>query len=314
MFKACFIGIGSIAQRHIRNLAWIFRERKEEIQISIVRSGKGQPLGEEITSFISHIYTDIDDLPGEFDAIFITNPTERHLETLQKAHGKAKSFFIEKPVVSVSQIEEMQRFVCDKEKIYYVACPLRYTGIVQFLRGQLRQYEVYAVRCISSSYLPDWRPGIDYRETYSAKKRLGGGVAIDLIHEWDYIKYLFGTPDRIYKSIRKVSGLEIDSDDIASYLAEYPDKTIELHLDYFGRETIREIQLFTKEETIVCDLAHSKIRFPTREKTIELGETRNDFQKEELKCFLEIINKSRQNDNTIQDACETLLLTQGVVR
>ncbi len=314
MFKACFIGVGSIAQRHIQNLAWIFQEREEEFQISIVRSGKGQPLREEIASCISYIYTSIDDLPEGFDTVFITNPTERHLETLQKSHGKAKSFFIEKPVVSAPQIEKMRQFVCDKEKIYYVACPLRYTGIIQFLKEQLEQYEVYAARCISSSYLPAWRPGIDYRETYSAKKELGGGVAIDLIHEWDYIKYLFGKPDRVYKSIRKVSGLEIDSDDIASYLAEYPDKTIELHLDYFGRETIREIQLFTKEETIVCDLIHSKIQLLTQGKTIELGETRDEFQKKELKYFLGIISKQQQNNNTIQDACETLLLTQGVAR
>lgn len=314
MFKVCFIGVGSIAKRHIKNLYQIFEEKGEKIQISAVRSGKGQPLPEDIAFCIKYVYGSVDELPDHFDVIFITNPTEQHLETLERVHDKAKSFFIEKPIASIGKIKAMQQFLCDKEKVYYVACPLRYTSVIKFLKEKIENYTVYSVRCISSSYLPDWRPDIDYRETYSAKRELGGGVSIDLIHEWDYIKYLFGKPASVYKSIRKVSNLEIDSDDIAAYLAEYTDKTVELHLDYFGRKAIREIQVFAKEDTIICDLIHSKICFLTQGKTIELQETRDEFQREELKCFLEIINKKQKNMNTIKDACDTLLLTQGVVK
>ena len=48
----------------------------------------------------------------------------------------------------------------------------------------------------------------------------------------------------------KKSTLEIDSDDYAIYIAEYADKILELHLDYFGRSIIRELTLFTEQDTI----------------------------------------------------------------
>ena len=44
--------------------------------------------------------------------------------------------------------------------------------------------------------------------TYSAHKDMGGGVSIDLIHEWDYLTYLFGMPSEIYSILDKVSDLE----------------------------------------------------------------------------------------------------------
>ena len=57
---------------------------------------------------------------------------------------------------------------------------------------------VYSARVLCSSYLPGWRPGVDYRTVYSAHKDMGGGVTIDLIHEWDYLVELFGKPEKMY--------------------------------------------------------------------------------------------------------------------
>ena len=62
----------------------------------------------------------------------------------------------------------------------------------QYVKNNVDLSKVYSARAISSSYLPDWRPGQDYRTTYSAHKDMGGGVSIDLIHEWDYLSWLFG--------------------------------------------------------------------------------------------------------------------------
>ena len=129
-----------------------------------------------------------------------------------------------------------------------MACPLRYTNVIQYLKETIDPKKVNSVSIISSSYLPDWRPGTDYRNTYSAHKNLGGGVAIDLIHEWDYLSFLFRYASKKWKSFMgKISNLEIDSDDYAIYIAKYTNDMIaELHLDYFGRKTIRAIEEFTR--------------------------------------------------------------------
>ena len=62
---------------------------------------------------------------------------------------------------------------------------------------------VYSARVLCSSYLPGWRPGVDYRTVYSAHKDMGGGVTIDLIHEWDYLVELFGKPEKMYNFKRE---------------------------------------------------------------------------------------------------------------
>ena len=98
--KVCFIGVGSIGKRHMKNLKRIFEDRAESLQIDICRSGKGKPLEKEIESVITESYNSLSDLPEDYDIIFITNPTEYHLEVLKIVNNKAKHFFIEKPLTS----------------------------------------------------------------------------------------------------------------------------------------------------------------------------------------------------------------------
>ena len=181
-----------------------------------------------------------------------------------------------------------------------------------FPKGYAAEHRVRGVRAISSSYLPDWRPGKDYRETYSARQELGGGVAIDLIHEWDYLKYVFGMPRRIVHFCGKKSALEIETDDTALYLAEYADMFVELHLDYFGRKIIRECMLFTDKETVTADLVAHEIRFLKEGRTLSLAESRNDFQQAEIRPVLRIV-RGAPSDNTIREAMLTLQLALGKI-
>ena len=165
--KVCFIGLGSIATRHIKNLKVIFGDK---VEIDALRSGNGRPLDEPLQSMIGQVYYDYGSLPKDYDVMFITNPTRLHYETLQKIQDNAKHFFIEKPVFETGN-EDVRNLQLKKGSVYYVACPLRYTNVIQYLKENIDFSNVYSVRCISSSYLPEWRPGTDYRNTYSAKKR-----------------------------------------------------------------------------------------------------------------------------------------------
>lgn len=303
--KVCFIGVGSIAKRHIRNLRSICEEKGTTLSIdAFCRSLK--PL-----EGINRLYCNESDMPTDYDAIFITNPTDQHWEALKKFHANGRHFFIEKPVVLLDQIDEAKEFHQRKDSVYYVACPLRYNAVIRWIKKNINPDDVISVRSISSSYLPDWRPGQDYRETYSAHKNMGGGVSTDLIHEWDYLTYLFGFPEKIISMIGKKSDLEIDSDDYAIYIAAYENMITELHLDYFGRKTIREIQLFMKEDTIVGDIANNKIHFWESGQIINFHEERDDYQKRELSYFLDMILGSRTPEDGYHYGIDVLSLTQG---
>ena len=214
-------------------------------------------------------------------------------------------------MVSLTQLEAAKGLELRPDSVYYVACPLRYNAVIQYIKDYIPANEIISVRSISSSYLPDWRKGQDYRQTYSAHKDMGGGVSIDLIHEWDYLTYLFGWPRKVESMIGKKSDLEIDSDDYAIYFAEYLDKIIELHLDYFGRKTIRTIELFTRDDTIIGDIVNNRISFLISGRTIDFHEERDDFQRRELEYFIDQINNPVTSANSYIHGIKVLELTQG---
>ena len=303
--KVCFVGVGSIAKRHIKNLSIISKERKINIQIDAFRHNGGNIEG------VHRIYSDMEVVPMDYDIIFITNPTDMHLKTLKNLYDNGKNYFIEKPVTDIDSIDEAQKIKLKNNSLYYVACPLRYNAVIKYIKQNIKREEVISVRSISSSFLPDWRPGQDYRNTYSAHKNMGGGVSIDLIHEWDYLTYLFGWPNRICSFIGKKSSLEIDSDDYAIYIAEFSNMIAEIHLDYFGRSPIREIELFTNDDTIVGDIINNKIKYLKSGKTIEFNENRDDYQKRELNHFLDMVLGIVEKEDGYNHGVEVLKLTQG---
>lgn len=303
----CFIGVGSIALRHMKNLNRICKERDIELWIDACRHSVSAVPCE----YARKEYYDLLELPDDYDAIFITNPTSKHIEAIKSLKNKTKAFFVEKPVCDINQISSLDELDVDEGKVVYVACPLRYNPVIQFIKQNVDSESVLSVRCISSSYLPDWRQGKDYRETYSAHRELGGGVSIDLIHEWDYITYLFGFPDDVKSFIGKKSSLEIDSDDFATYLGLYKSMIAELHLDYFGRKTIRLIELFTRDDTIIGDIAGNTIEYMVSGEKHIFDEDRDGFQIRELETFLDILDGKERNENALEHAKRVLSLTQG---
>lgn len=304
-YKICFVGTGSIAQRHIYNIK---NNIDGNFTIDAFRSNKS-PLNEEISFYIDNEYYSHKDLPTDYDAIFITNPTKLHYSTLELLNKNSDNFFIEKPLGSVDDIDKMLNI--DFNKRYYVACPIRHSEVINHLKETLDVNSVNSVRCICSTYLPAWHPNEDYTESYSAKKELGGGVSIDLIHEWDYLTYLFGMPKDIYCFLDKVSALDLETEDIAVYIAKYDEMLLELHLDYFGRYPIREMMIFTDEETIVADIQNCKIKYLNEDRVIDFSQERNDYQIEELTYFFQLIDHDLENINDISNALSILKLTQG---
>ena len=306
--KVCIVGLGSIGRRHLRNLACLFQSRGIEFAIDALRhEERDLPPEREL---LHKIYYNINQLPDDYDAAFICNPTSMHYDTIRALAGKTRHMFIEKPVFDRSGYD-INALDLPEDGIYYVACPLRYCSALQWVKDYIQNERIYAVRAICSTYLPDWRPDVDYRKIYSAHADMGGGVSIDLIHEWDYLCWLFGWPQRVLHMRGTYSQLEIDSDDLSLYLASYPDKLISLHLDYFGRFERREMELYTQRETVLADIRRGKISFLKTGETICLTEERDSSQKRELAHFFDIIAGLAANDNSLANAAKTLRLAEG---
>ena len=304
MVKICFFGMGSIGKRHLKNLVKILKERKLNFEIDVVK--RTREVDEEVRFYVNNIYSIKDFTPTFYDIVFIVNDTSAHIETLNLMKNYSNNFFIEKPLsINVNKININDY----KDKKIYIACPMRYSNVIEYLKKEIDVSKVYSVRAICSTYLPDWRPTIDYRHNYSAKKELGGGVTLDLIHEWDYLTYLLGFPEKVFNLNKKVSHLEINSDDLSIYIAEYKDKLVEIHLDYFGRIPTRKVEFFLKEGTVIGDFIKNTIILEDN-REINLSDDIDDYIKE-MNNFLDIIFNQKDNFNNLEHAYKVLKLIKG---
>lgn len=300
--KICFFGLGSIGKRHLNNIYKVTREKNISLEVHAFRS-KNKSLG------MDKIDKEIFDkglIEDDYDVVFVTNPTYKHYETIKYMENNTKNMFIEKPIFENTKYNLTD--IDFGDGVYYIAAPLRFTGVIKKINSILEEKEVYSIRAISSSYLPDWRPNRDYRKIYSAKKEEGGGVSIDLIHEWDYLIELFGFPEKVVNFQGKYSHLEINSEDLSIYIAEYYDKLLELHLDYFGRVPKREIEIYTEKDIIVGDFINDEILFKNSGDKINISS--NNMYVEEMRYFLETILDDKKNPNPPKHAYNVLNLIE----
>lgn len=311
-YKICVVGLGSIGMQHIYNMIAVFKNRKKDFTIDLLRSGFGTKMDAQLEKCINSVFYDINAMPNDYDIAFITNPTSLHYSTIADFTMKSKNIFIEKPLFCRSNID-ISTLKLKPSGVYYVACPLRYTKVIQYLKDYVKSSKIYCVRVICSSYLPEWRPFTDYRKSYSAKSEQGGGVSIDLIHEWDYLYYLFGKPRKVLNIRGTYSGLGITSDDLSVYIAEYDNMLVEVHLDYFGRVPVREIEIYTPEGTIKGDLINSQIQLLKKGELLKFEDTRKCYQMRELEYFFDIIEGKAENHNDIETALEVLKITEGQI-
>jgi predicted dehydrogenase len=305
------VGMGSIGIQHTRNLSHVLGEKGADFQIDALRT-QGKALPGDVDKLVSRTYASFDSLPGDYDVIFINTPTSLHFGHVNRAIAHAKHLFIEKPVFDKTGYP-WESLPWRENGVYYVACPLRYHSVVKRLKEEAASRRVFSARAICSSYLPDWRPGTDYRECYSAKAEQGGGVRTDLIHEWDYLTYMFGAPSGVNQFYGTFSDLEITSEDAAVYIAKYSDKLVSLHLDYFGRGRRREVELYTAEDVVIGDLHNQTVRRLKRGDVEVFAQSREDMQRAELAEFFSMVGGERANHNSVADAVGTLRISLGEV-
>ena len=128
------------------------------------------------------------------------------------------------------------------------------------------------------SYLPTWRKR-EFNKTYSGKKEFGGGVLLELSHELDYIQYLFGKCNILFKNLKKTTNKNLNFKDSALIIAKTKDKNIVLiDLDLFSYKNIRKIEIRTKKIIYECDLNNNIIyKNYKNNKTIVIKNKNNDF-------------------------------------
>lgn len=297
--RVLIVGMGSIAKKHILALRSILTN----VSIYALRSSL-KSLGEP---GVIDLY-DISELHTiKFDFVIISNPTHLHKETVQALIQYNIPLFIEKPVFDNLHVDKLLEEIEQKGITTYVACNLRFLDCIGFVKEFINGRRINEVNSYCGSYLPDWRPGKDFREVYSANKEMGGGVHIDLIHEMDYVYWLFGPPDSILSTKRSNSSLEIPAIDYANYLLQYPLFCVNIVLNYYRRDSKRNLEVLFEDGTLIVDLLTNKVCF-NNEVIFESDKKIADTYKDQMKFFINNVLGNKIKLNSVKEAVEVLKL------
>lgn len=309
--KVLFTGVGSIGSRHIRNISFLCEQRGVELTIDVIRKSN-RILPEDISSMIRHQIWDNKGLDSHYDVLFITDETSTHYDNIKKYQDICDSMFIEKPIFDKTDYAESELKALEASHMCYVAAPMRFSRYYEKMKQEVDFNKIYSARIIFSSYMPSWQPGRDYTKSFRCFNDRGGGVDIDLLHEVDYMVSLFGFPTQLHRVVGKFSHLQMDACDLATYIFEYSDKLVELHLDYFGRKRTRKIELFAEKDTIVIDFNATIVEHMETGKLENYG-TECDFYREEMAYFLDLLAGKVENINPPTFAYNILKLTKGIL-
>lgn len=291
------VGLGSIAEKHIHSLRLI----DADIKLYALRSSKSA----NITNGIINIFSLLELQIFQIDFVIISNPTFAHYKTIVELIPFKIPLFIEKPLFSDLDNGRLVNLINKNSIITYVACNLRFLGCLQFVKKYIKDKKINEVNIYCGSYLPDWRPGRDYKMTYSANKEQGGGVHIDLIHEIDYAYWLFGKPKNFTKFFSSKSSLNINSFDYANYVLDYDSFNASIILNYYRRDSKRTLEIVLDEQTILVDLLGNKV-YKNKDIIFSSEKSIVDTYEDQLRFFIENIISRDSEFNTINEAYEIL--------
>ncbi len=187
--------------------------------------------------------------------VVVATDTSRHVQdALAALEAGARHVLVEKPLaVDGAQAEALAHH--PRRAAVTVAAPLRghraWLDVVELAAaiGGPRTVDV-----VCQSWLPDWRPGRDYRESYSARPE-EGGVLRDMVHELDYAIALTGRPRLLWSRLQHEGPLQMAAEQSASlaWMGERGDQ-VRAHLDYVTRPTRRALAVTGPDGVLEWDL------------------------------------------------------------
>jgi predicted dehydrogenase len=307
------VGMGSIAQRHLKNLRLLYPESR----ISVVSaSGINANLpyaADEIISIEQLIFQS-----PKF--VIIASPAPFHVKTAKFLLTHNIPVLIEKPLAeSFSTCNDFLNFCdgdfSDKSAVGYCLRFLPSACIVKKLIAQEAIGTIYNVSSIVGQYLPDWRTDKNYKDSVSARKELGGGALLELSHELDYLTWFFDDLELKHSWLRTSDELDLNVEDIANLvMTSNSGIYITVHLDFVQKSTQRKCEIIGEKGRIVWDLVANSVTLYAADGIHHLYDEpaydKNNMYLEMLKAFADMPSYGQQELASIESSSRVLQLIE----
>lgn len=288
--KILLIGFGSIGKRHLGNL---FHLGFNNVDVVTRNALLPEPYKE------LKLYNSLQDALANstYDTAILCTPTAQHTPAiLQLLQAQVYRIYIEKPIShSLDDIDVVSSLAGSYSNKIVVGFDLHFDPGLLKVKELLAAGTIGKIISINAQvgqYLPDWRPTEDYRQGMSAKIATGGGVMLDLVHEFDYVTCLAGPVKTVAALYNNSGTLEIETEDVAEVLLQFDNGAVgTIHLDYLQPSLVRNCMITGTEGSIKWNLATNTVDWMNQKKesfTYDYKSFgRNDRFIEIMKCFLE---------------------------
>jgi predicted dehydrogenase len=248
------IGKGSIGLRH----ANIFRDLG--CKVSFFRTNKSNLKND----FFYKEYFDFKEIRKfSFDLIAICNPSSYHIKYLKKFQHLSKNFLIEKPLCTNNKDLSLLKKISRSKNIYSGYMLRHDKRILEIKRRYKNIKKINFTLFKWHTYLPDWHKYENYRNSYAAKKKLGGGAIFTCSHEVDMAIFLFGKVKNVicYENKKKLN-LEVE-ESVNIHIKHMNEINSLVSIDFTNKNFIREFKVFCKNKIIKYNFINHNIHEET---------------------------------------------------
>ena len=298
--KVIIVGLGSIGSKHLS----ILRKLLPNSVIKVMHHNKSKKSPSESDGYIKNISEAIIFSP---QLVVISNPSNIHIKTALAFANKKINLFIEKPLSNninnisklISAYRKNNMFVSVGYNLRYLPSLIKFKALIdKKILGKL-----YFFHSTAGYYLPNWRLDTNYTKTVSANKNLGGGVLLELSHELDYVRWIFGEIDSIYSETSKLSNLKIDVEDASALILKFKKNThnhklmATIILDFLRQDKNRECTVIGEKGSLKWNGNSGTIELFDKKNKIwkNLYNDKSDFDISYLNQWKDIINRIKKN-------------------
>ena len=302
------VGAGSIGCRHLRNL--------HALGANGLMAIRRQPTGLEQDLSCVTVSTRLQAAHDDRSAAIICTPSVRHTDDAVAAIEAGYHVLVEKPLATTLPGARAIREAADAHgRIVMVASCLRFHPVLVRLRhlvssGVLGDAHWLSVWC--GQHLAEWRPSREFRDVYSARRDDGGGVLLDLIHEIDYLHWIWGAVRLTAAIIGTGARLAVDVEETADLMLTLPGgAAVTCHLDYLSRPATRGGRLAAAHGSARWDLLAPSLEVWTAEEgwlpeRMPPGWTPNRMYSDELIACAGCILHGAANPSPVADGARAL--------
>ena len=309
MNNLSIIGFGSIAEKHLNNFIKLSKDNK----IFIISKRNHQSKNKRIF-FLKKIEELID---KKISLVLICTPANQHLKNLltcKKFLKKEVNYFIEKPITTnyTSLIKFYNKITNKFESKLHIGYQFghskAFNKFCKLVKNNHKK-KILSVSVVCNSFLPNWRNNRDYKKSSSLKKAEGGGVLLELSHEIDYIRKLFGVPKQVLMAQSQQNIFNSNVEESANALFVYAKKfTLNLKLNFnHAFDDSRYCEINYENQRLIWDILNKSIIIFNKSSKKKIIKFNDNYFEAQSKYLLSIVNKKiKLKFNSLSESIQNL--------